>query len=139
MLLQASAVAVGGRAVLLGGEPGAGKSSLSLALVDRGGVLIGDDGVTLEKDGEALFAAPPPNIAGKLEVRGVGLVDLPTTKAPVALFVTPGENGERLPERLPATEFECVAIPTLRLAAFDWTTPLRVEQALAVHGLGAGT
>ena len=134
-LLQASAVAVRGRCVLLTGAPGSGKSSLALALVDRGAELIGDDGVTLERRGDTLLASPPPAIAGKLEVRGVGLIDLPTTSAPVALIVALGEDGERLPDALPAQEIAGIRVPVLRLAAADWTTPLRMERALELHGL----
>ena len=50
-LFQASAVAINGRALLIEGEPGAGKSSLALALIDRGAQLIGDDGVALRRVG----------------------------------------------------------------------------------------
>ena len=72
--LQASAVAINGRALVLEGAPGVGKSSLALALIERGAMLIGDDGVTLVRDGDGesarLLAVPPPNIEGLLEVRG---------------------------------------------------------------------
>ncbi|MFM5886059.1 MAG: HPr kinase/phosphorylase, partial [Novosphingobium sp.] len=47
VLHQATAVAIGGRGVLIEGAPGSGKSSLALALIDRGAALIGDDGVAL--------------------------------------------------------------------------------------------
>ena len=57
---QATCVAIGGRAVLIEGEPGSGKSSLALALIDRGAALIGDDGVRLELRGNRLYASPPP-------------------------------------------------------------------------------
>ena len=74
-LLQASAVAIGGRGLLLEGPPGSGKSSLALALIDRGARLIGDDGLRLVRRGKDVMAEPPPNIAGKLEIRGVGIFD----------------------------------------------------------------
>ncbi|HQA17982.1 MAG TPA: serine kinase, partial [Novosphingobium sp.] len=43
---QATCVAIKGRALLIEGPPGSGKSSMALALIDRGAALIGDDGVT---------------------------------------------------------------------------------------------
>ena len=74
---QASCVAIGGRGLLIDGPPGSGKSSLALALIDRGATLVGDDGVLLELRGGRLWALPPPNIAGLLEIRNVGLAMLP--------------------------------------------------------------
>lgn len=40
-LHQATCVAIGGRGVLIEGLPGSGKSSLALALIDRGAQLVG--------------------------------------------------------------------------------------------------
>lgn len=45
---QATCIAIGGRALLIEGPPGSGKSSLALSLIDRGAMLIGDDSVLLE-------------------------------------------------------------------------------------------
>ena len=134
MLLQASAVAVNGRAVLLRGAPGVGKSSVALSLIDRGGVLIGDDGVTLELDGDTLLAAPPPRCAGLIEVRGVGLIDMPTCSAPVGLLIELGAKAERLPEKPAATPLLGHAVATLPFPQADWTTALRIEHALAQYG-----
>ncbi len=137
IVIQASAVAIGGRAVLIEGAPGSGKSALALALIDRGAGLIGDDAVTLTCVDGCLIASPPPNIAGLLELRGVGLVRLPVTaSAPVALCLTlGGAAAERLPATLPQREIGGVAVPVL---AFDPGTTApgpRAEWALAVHGL----
>ena len=87
-LHQATCVAIGGRGVLIEGPPGAGQSSLALALIDRGAVLVGDDGVLLARRGERLHASPAPAIAGKLEVRNIGLLTYPTcADIPVALVL----------------------------------------------------
>jgi len=137
---QASAVAIEGRALLIEGPPGSGKSSLALALVDRGAGLIGDDAVTLTRAGAVLVASPPPNIAGLLEVRGVGLVRLPVAApAPVALVLELGGTGaERLPDMpLPRRNIAGVAVPVLRFDPGPIAPAQRAEVALKLHGLAA--
>lgn len=137
---QASAVVIGGRALLIEGPPGSGKSSLALALIDRGAGLIGDDAVTLLDGGGVLVAAPPPNIAGLLEVRGVGLVRLPVAAAaPVALVLElGGPPGERLPpDPLPQRTIAGFAVPYLSFAPGPIAPAQRAEQALALHGMVA--
>lgn len=141
MVMQASAVAIGGRALLIEGPPGSGKSSLALALIDRGALLIGDDAVTLRREGDALVASPPPNIAGLLEIRGVGLVTLPlAAPAPVALVLAlGGSEGERLPATAEPRDLLGVPIPALRFVPGSIAPALRAEQALAVHGLASAS
>jgi hypothetical protein len=141
IVIQASAVAIGGRALLIEGPPGSGKSSLALALIDRGGGLIGDDAVTLERagddGGERLIAAPPPHIAGLLELRGIGLVRLPlAAPAPVALILAlGGPPAPRLPETLPTRTIDGVAVPVLGFDPGPIAPAQRAEWALQVHGL----
>lgn len=137
---QAGAVAIGGRALLIEGPPGCGKSSLALALIDRGAGLIGDDAVTLVARDGRLIAAPPPNIAGLLEVRGVGLMRLPVAAAaPVALvLVLGGPQEERLPASpLPRRNMAGVAVPVLAFDPGAIAPAQRAEAALALHASGA--
>ncbi|MFN3863240.1 MAG: HPr kinase/phosphorylase [Erythrobacter sp.] len=137
---QASAVAIAGRALLIEGAPGSGKSSLALALIDRGAGLIGDDAVSLVAQDGRLIAAPPPHIAGLLEVRGVGLLHLPVAApAPVALvLVLGGPPGERLPPRpLRCRTIAGVAVPVLAFDPGVIAPAQRAEAALALHGIGA--
>ena len=138
MLIQASAVAIEGRALILEGPPGSGKSSLALALIDRGATLIGDDGVALAREGSRVLASPPPNIAGLLEIRGVGLVTLPTAAdMPLALILSlVGEgHAERLPGMLVTRDFFGVPIPVLPFAPGTIAPAARAEWALRQHGL----
>lgn len=124
------------RAVLLRGPSGAGKSDLALRLIEQGARLIADDQTHLAPEGGALIASPPPSIAGRIEVRGVGLVDLPRTRllarAPVALIVdlvAPGRI-ERMPE--PAHEtLRGIALPRLALAPFEGSAVMKLHLALA--------
>lgn len=137
-MLQATAVAIDGRALLIEGPPGSGKSSLALALIDRGAGLIGDDAVLLTAAGERLIAAPPPNIAGLLEVRGVGLVEVPPAPpAPVALILTlGGPVPERLPETpLPTRTLAGIPVPVLSFAPGPLAPASRAQWALRLHGL----
>ena len=131
---QASCVAIGGRAVLIEGPPGSGKSSLTLALLDRGAALVGDDGVLLEARDGRLFAAPHPRTAGLVEVRNLGLLRLaaPIT-APVALVVVLDADAPRFIETAETCERGGVPLPLIRLDLHSGA--LKAELALAHYGL----
>ena len=138
ILFQASVVAINNRALAIEGPPGAGKSSLALALIERGARLIGDDGVTLVRQGSAIVASAPPNIAGLLEVRGVGLVKYPEGRpAPLALVLTIGEHGERLPETAPTRDILGIRVPCLPFEPGSIAPAERAAWALHMHGLPA--
>lgn len=137
-VLQASAVALDGRALLLEGPPASGKSSLALALIDRGAELLGDDGVTLTQSGSQVIVAPPPNIAGMLEIRGIGLVTLPiASPTPLALILSlvAEVETERLPDVIPTRRVCDVSIPILKFAPVGIAPAARAEWALRQHGL----
>jgi hypothetical protein len=132
---QATCVAIAGRALLIEGPPGSGKSSLALALLDRGANLVGDDGVLLEARGERLWALPAPAISGLLEVRNVGLVTLPVAEAPVALLLRLDPDAPRLPEAPGCATLAGLPVPALALWPGSPVLHLRAEQALARLGL----
>lgn len=139
-VVQASAVSIGGRAVLIEGPPGSGKSTLALALIDRGAGLIGDDGVTVTRKGGLLVASEPPNIAGLIEIRGVGIARLSTAApAPLALILSIGGDPDMPPERLPTSaamrDILGVGVPALAFEPGTIAPALRAEWALAIHGL----
>jgi HPr kinase/phosphorylase len=78
--VHASAVLIGGQAVLIRGPSGAGKSRLAfdLILAGRAGqlprtILVGDDRVHLDTVGGQLWVRPAPELAGLVEVRGLGI------------------------------------------------------------------
>lgn len=136
LLLNATCVTIRGRGLLLEGPPGSGKSSLALALIDRGAVLVGDDGALLRAGGERLFASPPPRLAGKLEVRNLGLIDFPTAgEVPLALAIRLDPAAERWIAHAESEVRLGLALPLVRLAPGEPTLALRAELALARFGL----
>lgn len=134
-LRQATAVAIGGRALLIEGPPGCGKTSLALALIDRGATLVGDDGVSLSVVQHRLSAGPAPATEGLIEVRGVGIVTLPAITAPVALMLTAVSDPPRYVDAAGSMLIEGIAIPALPFDLAAPAAPLRAEYALALHGL----
>src|SRR3954466_2404822 len=85
--VHASTVASEGRAVLITGPSGSGKSDLALRLLDRGFTLVSDDQTLVRRTGDRLIASAPAALAGKLEIRGIGIVEMETVKdVPIALL-----------------------------------------------------
>ena len=136
LLHNASCVAIGARAVLIEGPSGSGKSSLALALIDRGAALIGDDGVLIEVRGDRLHTFPPPNIAGLLEVRNLGLLRFPTAAdLPVALVLRLDAEAPRFIEAAEAARIAGVAVPLVRLWRDGPNLAHKAELALVRYGL----
>ena len=135
ILSGVSAVAIDGRAILIEGKPGSGKSSLALAMIDRGAILIGDDGIRLDTSGNRAIALPPPNITGKLEIRGVGIVELPTGSASIALILDLDGMPERLPHVLTRREIGSATVPILPFDAKAPNAALHAQWALKLHGV----
>ena len=134
---QGTCVALGGRGLLIEGPPGSGKSSLALALMDRGAQLIGDDSLLLEARGGQLLAHPHPQTRGILEVRNLGLLDYPACEsAPVALVILLDEGAPRFVEAPDQAERCGISLPLLRLWPHSPVLHLRAELALARFGCG---
>jgi serine kinase of HPr protein (carbohydrate metabolism regulator) len=130
-IVHASTVAIEGRAVLITGPSGAGKSDLALRLLDRGFTLVSDDRTILKRDGDQLIASAPPNIAGKLEIRGIGIVDMETTgDVPVALLVLLTSDIERLPDDENNRQILGVSLPVVNIDAMAASAPSKVVVAL---------
>lgn len=134
--VHASTVATEGRAVLITGPSGSGKSDLALRLLDRGFSLVSDDQTIVKKDGSRLLASAPPNIAGKLEIRGVGIVDMETvTDVPVALLVELTSDIQRLPDDSRERPILGVPLPIISIDAMTASAPSKVAIALDRMGL----
>ena len=134
--LHASCVAIGGRAVLITGASGSGKSDLSLRLIDRGFTLVSDDQTIVRRAGDQLIACAPATIAGKLEVRGIGIVDMPTVAdVAVALIVELASDIQRLPDDDRERPLLGVALPLVSVDAKTASAASKVALALDRLGL----
>src|SRR5579862_2274925 len=91
ILVHGTTVALEGEGVLLRGPSGRGKSDLALRLIDGGARLVADDQTELSRGPNGLIARCPASIAGKIEVRGVGILRVAAMpSAPIRLVVDLG-------------------------------------------------
>ena len=123
------------RAALLRGPSGAGKSDLALRLITAGARLVADDQTELTRRGRSVIASAPTMLAGLIEARAIGIVQLGrdqvVARAPVTLLVdlVSPERLERLPE--PAHESLLgVELPVVALAPFEASAPAKLILAL---------
>lgn len=134
--LHATAVASEGRAVLITGPSGSGKSDLALRLLDRGFNLVSDDQTIVKRQGDRLIAAAPATIAGKLEVRGIGIVEVGHTDGvPIALVVELTTEIQRMPDDSRERLILGVKIPLISIDAMSASAPSKVAIALDRMGL----
>jgi serine kinase of HPr protein (carbohydrate metabolism regulator) len=134
--MHASTVAMDGRAVLICGPSGSGKSDLALQLIDRGFVLVSDDQTMVRKDGEKLLANAPDKIAGKLEIRGIGIVDMErVSDVRVALVVELTSDIQRLPDDSRERVVLGIPVPLISVDAKTASAPSKVALALDRLGL----
>ncbi len=132
--VHGTSVAVGGCAVLLRGPSGSGKSDLALRLIDGGAALVADDQTVLSRDGHEILASAPPRIAGRMEVRGLGIVRLaavPGVPLRMVVDIVSAGDVERLPKAA-ETMLLGVSVPVLRLAAFEASAPAKIRLAVAL-------
>ena len=144
--VHASAVLVGDRAVLIRGPSGAGKSRLAfdLILAGRAGqlppaVLVGDDRVHLDTVAEQLWVRPAPELAGLIEIRGLGIRRDFAIKAIVGIVVDlAADDAERLPppEAL-AIRLNGVLLPRIPIGI--GYTPLPLIAAALTTTIGSGS
>jgi serine kinase of HPr protein (carbohydrate metabolism regulator) len=139
--VHATAIALGDKAALIRGPSGSGKSDLALRCIAAAALahsplraeLVSDDQVCLTLSDGAIVVGPPPAIAGKIEVRGLGILTLPyRPSARLALIVdlVPAADVPRCPLDAVVATYLGVEIPVLRLAAFQLSTPVKLILAL---------
>jgi serine kinase of HPr protein (carbohydrate metabolism regulator) len=133
-----------GTGILILGPSGAGKSDLALRLLDQPGcgvngqpkpaMLVADDQVILTLESGRLLARSPPALRGLLEIRGLGIVELPfRPQAALGLVVTLSDTPEI--ERMPepgdlSCEILGTSLPMFRLDPRTASAPARVRAAV---------
>jgi serine kinase of HPr protein (carbohydrate metabolism regulator) len=130
--VHGTCIALDGEGVLLRGPSGSGKSDLALRLIDAGAVLVADDQTELRRRGDAVIASAAAAIAGKLELRGVGILSCASlAEAPLRLVVdlVAPDAVERLPEPRSQSYLER-GVPLLALAPFEASAPAKIRFAL---------
>jgi serine kinase of HPr protein (carbohydrate metabolism regulator) len=133
---QAGCVVIDGRGMLIEGAPGMGKSSLALALIDRGAGFVGDDSVLMEAVDGHVLARPHPNTRGLMEIRGLGLVPMPVVEAArVALVLSLASDAPRYREQAAIRSLGGVDLPHITLWPDSPVLHLRAEWALRQYGL----
>ena len=143
-LIHGTCLAIGGEGVLLMGQPGSGKSDLALRLIDQGGVglsgrlreaqLVADDQVVIRRSEGVLMASAPPSLRGKLEIRGLGIAELPVVaeaRLRLAVRLTPSTEIERMPDLGSARmDILGIAVPLVLLDPHNASAPARLRAAL---------
>ena len=126
--VHATAVLVGARALLIRGPAGSGKSRLALKLIEaaesgilRFARLVADDRVRLEPCHGRLVVRAPDELAGLIEVRGLGIRHMAHEAVAVVGGVVDlaAADAERLPDSRIQTEVAGVSLPRLPVAAND--------------------
>lgn len=124
--------------MLLRGPSGGGKSDVAVRLIDDGALLVADDQVQVRMDGGRLMATAPAPLAGLIEVRGIGILPVPTADtAEIRLVVdlVAAERVERMPEPETVTLIDHT-VPHLALSPFDASTPAKLRLAAAAVAAG---
>lgn len=134
--VHANCVLLGTVGLLIRGDAGSGKSSLSDELIHaagcRGnlGLLVGDDYVHVENRYGRLLAKVPDAIRGRMEVRGFGVVATaftPVADICVVVDLTAPDRLERLPDTpLDEVCLEGVQVPRLHCPDNDTGGALRL-------------
>jgi HPr kinase/phosphorylase len=144
--VHATAIAVGDRGALIRGPSGSGKSDLALrclglglsALVRAPVKLVSDDQVLLKHEGLHLRASAPPQLRGKLEIRGVGILEVDAaTEANIVLVADLVREGpiERFPDPWPSARILGFDVPLVRLLPFESSSPLKLLTAIVMATL----
>ncbi|MEH6528010.1 MAG: HPr kinase/phosphatase C-terminal domain-containing protein [Sneathiella sp.] len=138
--VHGTSVNIDGKGLLLRGPPGAGKSDLALRLIDGGATLISDDYTEIHVIQGSAVLGVPKTIQGKIEVRGLGLMEIPfVDNIPLRLIfdLVPYRQIERMPMAVFFT-LENVKIPVRFIDPFMASAAAKVRLALGLDILEIG-
>lgn len=145
-LIHATAISCGGHGILFRGAPGSGKSDLALRCIALAHslplpgpvLLVADDQVVVEAIEDGVRISAPVAVGGLLEVRGAGIVRLPTSgsvRLGLVVDLVPSDRIDRLPQ--PDTTLVAgVPVPRFPLWPFEPSAPLKALLLLDQHRRG---
>jgi serine kinase of HPr protein (carbohydrate metabolism regulator) len=129
--IQGACVAIDGHGVLIEARDDAQRTDLLLRLLDRGATLVSDARTACNRRGEELRAAPPLGTGGRVEIRGIGPVEMESlAEIGVALIAVVLDAAPRLPEDRRFRNIAGIAVPVLALGPSEPAAPIKVEYAL---------
>lgn len=132
--LPAACVALGGHAVLIEARDTDARADLALRLVDRGGSLIAGEHTICQRQGSRLIACAPLQQNVRIEVAGLGIVELPSMeRAPVELLIVILDTPARFPPET-TRRLAGIDVRVLTLGALDPAAPAKVAVALGQLG-----
>lgn len=131
LVTHATAVAISGAGVMICGESGSGKSDLALRLIDRGATLISDDYVDIRRTDGNLLLSPPANLAGKLEIRSLGILERDhVSGVALKMVIKLKDNPDRFPMDRQVMILLGINIPFCTLDAMENSAAIKAELAL---------
>ena len=112
--MHATCVDINGSGVLIVGRSGSGKSSLAINLLALGSKLVADDQCELVKKNNNFRIFKPASLPNSIEIRGIGLVSVPTVVETRLDWVVNMDEAEteRMPD-LRFTEIGGYRVPTV--------------------------
>ncbi len=129
--MHATAVAIAGAGLLICGKSGSGKSDLALRLIDRGATLISDDQVDIRRDSQILLLSPPASLAGKLEVRSLGILQSQhVSGTELKLVIDLKQHPDRFPMDSQVMFLLGIKVPSCTLDAMEISAAIKAEWAL---------
>ena len=131
-LVHGACIDLAGIGVLLCGPSGGGKSDLALRMIEDGARLVADDQIELTAVRGALRAAAPAALRGRLEVRGVGIVEVAWIESTTLRLVI-DLVGSGLPDRLPEPsrrDYLGIGLPCMALSPFEPSAPAKLRLAV---------
>ncbi|MCI2068135.1 MAG: HPr(Ser) kinase/phosphatase [Bacilli bacterium] len=126
--IHANLLEIFGAGCLLIGDSGIGKSEVSLDLIKRGHILVADDKVDILNVRNRLEGSSPALTYGMMEVRGIGIIDVPRMfginaikrKAHIRYCIdlkpfNPAESIDRIGNSGDTIEYLGIKIPYIKL------------------------
>ena len=132
--VHGTALILGAQGVLFRGPSGAGKSDLALRLIDGGAILVADDRVNLTRAEDSVHMSAPANLMGKLEIRGLGIVQVDcASSVPLSLVcdLVPADQIYRLPVVATETVLDQL-IPSMKIDSQAQSAAAKIRYALKV-------